>query len=97
LTQCELEASGQDVFAYGGCDNTGSGNTFLCGDIQCPNDSSCNIAFNDIAGPDQPEYYTNCNELDDSQTQGDCNTFFFDTWETCYDSGGFTIIFYPGG
>lgn len=97
LTQCDLEASGQDVFAYGGCDNTGEGNTFLCGDIQCPNDSWCTIAFNDVAGPDQPEYYTSCNELDDSQTQGECSTFFFDTWETCYDSGGFTIIFYPGG
>ena len=90
---CQMAATGQDIFKYGGCDNLSSGTSFLCGEIQCLNDSWCSIEFNEDPGAFEPDYFTSCIPLDDSQTQGDCTTFFPGALATCFDDGNFTIIF----
>ena len=95
---CEAQAAGSDYHQSGGClswDDTAPG--FHCADKICGLDQSCSITANDIAGPDQPEFYTSCSDLQGDQLQGKCFTFAIDAWTTCFDAGGYVIIFYPGG
>ena len=95
---CEAQAAGSDYHQSGGClswDDTAPG--FHCADKICGLDQSCSIAANDIAGPDQPEFSASCSDLQGDQLQGKCFTFVIDAWTTCFDAGGYVIIFYPGG
>ena len=55
------------------------------------------ISMNDIAGPDQPEFYSSCSDLPEGCASGDCSCMGNDPWQTCFDGTGYTMMFYPGG
>ena len=97
-SSCEAQAAGTDFQTSGGCeswDNSKPG--FHCADIICDYDQGCSLAANDAIGPGEPEVYMNCFDITGDAIQGKCFTFGIDAWTTCFDAGGYVIIFYPGG
>ena len=97
---CAAASSGLDAMEYGGCDLAGTGTTFVCGDDLCDAATEyCSIATNDVAGPDQPEYYSHCAPIP-AECDGDasCDCVYIDAWSSCWEgSTGFVIALYPGG
>lgn len=95
---CELQAQGTDLLKYGGCQSPDPVALFACGDTECQIESEfCAISANDIAGPDQPEFYSSCGALPQGCAPGDCSCMSVQEWEACYDGTGYTMMFYPGG
>ena len=95
---CELQAKGTDHMQFGGCTGIDPVALFACGDTECQIESEfCMISANDVAGPDQPEFYSSCGTLPDGCASGDCSCMEVQELEACYDGTGFTMMFYPGG
>lgn len=99
-SECAANMAGSDVSSFGGCWIDGPGSSFDCGDmLTCSPGDVCNISFNDVFGPDEPEYFANCSapppSCDGQQTSCDC--LDLEEWDTCNDSTGETMVFYPGG
>lgn len=95
---CELQAGGADLMKFGGCQGADPVALFACGDTECQiEDEFCMISMNDVAGPDQPEYYSSCGDLPDGCASGDCSCMGADPWQSCFDGTGTTMMFYPGG
>ena len=68
----------------------------LCSDIHCDTATEvCGISFNDVAAPNEPEYFASCMPLPDGCAQGDCACIVADL--TCYAGTGNAVVFYPGG
>jgi hypothetical protein len=95
---CELQAGGQDDFRFGGC-TIGDPGTFACADLSCDVATEfCSISFNDVIGPDQPEFFPNCSPLPDGCVQGDCACISAALGGLdCYAGTGNVVVFYPGG
>ena len=92
---CDFHLVGIDQFRFGGC-TLGDPGTFACGDIHCDTATEfCGISFNDIGGPNEPEYFASCMPLPDGCGQGDCACIIADL--ACYAGTGNAVVFYPGG
>ncbi|MBR57523.1 MAG: hypothetical protein CMH54_05615 [Myxococcales bacterium] len=100
LNSCELQGQGTDALQFGGCHLQGS-DLVRCGEIDCdPTTHYCSIAINDIAGPDQPEYYNTCNPIPESCAGSepvDCGCMEIGEMVECYDKAKIVIMVYPGG
>jgi hypothetical protein len=97
---CELNGAGVDSFRFGGCSFDDRA-AFVCGDMSCNAESDlCSISFNDVAGENQPEYFSRCSPLPDRCRQGDCGCLSLQPGPgepTCFDGSGKTFLFHPGG
>ena len=99
LNGCEAASSGGDVMRFGGCGAPGQSG-FGCGEETCSAAQFCSIAFNDVAGPGEPEFYDSCVDLPASCSGGalpSCACLQLDPLEACWDAQGAIIRFYPGG
>ena len=98
---CDLSNAGTDINRYGGCllELIGA-EGFLCGHMNCDAESEyCYIAMNDVAGPNEPDFFARCEPLPAGCEQGDCDCLGlpeFPQFE-CYDDNGYSIAFDPGG
>ncbi len=96
---CEARRAGVAVSGFGGCTDEAD-STFACLDLTCDSGQVCNIAANDVAGPDQPDFYVSCADAP-AQCDGaqSCDACYpdLDDFTTCIDGTGEMIIYYPGG
>lgn len=98
LNDCELQAGGTDLQKFGGCLHTENNAVFICGTVTCNAATEvCNISINDIAGDNEPEFYSNCSPRPDSCDQGDCSCMEILFPSECLNVNGYTTIIYPGG
>jgi hypothetical protein len=93
---CEAAASGSDEFKYGGCElNEG---TLKCGNKNCDLKTEyCIIYINDVAGPNEPEYTSNCAKYTpECIEQGKKCSCVNSEGGWCHDAGS-PVVVYPGG
>ena len=70
---CELQGSGTDLQKCGGCLEPVSTPVFAAVTPLATPIPSGVINMNDVAGEDEPEFYSNCAPLVDNCAQGDCS------------------------
>jgi len=92
---CSLQSLGHDLDALGGCTIPNT-QTFVCGGTVCDIGQICELALNDVVGPDEPEFYSSCLDVD-CDAANPCDCFDLEEAVTCEQRGEHTYIFYPGG
>lgn len=98
LNQCLAHTQRTDLMVYGGCELAAGSGTFLCGNIQCHQNSQyCSIQFNDVAGDEGPEYFAACLDLPAQCTAASCECVPVSPFGSCHLAGSQVMVFEPGG
>ncbi|MEE2645499.1 MAG: hypothetical protein VYD19_11250 [Myxococcota bacterium] len=101
FSSCDLYNAGTDFNRYGGCQIDFIGeDQFLCGNQSCDAQTDyCSITMNDVAGPDQPEFFAACLPRPEGCAQGNCDCLALPELPgvQCYSENGYSVVLSPGG